>query len=346
MEFSEKAVVLKAFGSYNCLSVEKFPLPPLDDLIEVEVEYCGVNFVDLYTRQGLMQHHKLPMVLGTECVGVIKASGCSEEEPLKVGERVICFDYNGGLFRNILRISPLKCYRLPDDIPSEQGAAIFVNYLTAYFALFELGGLKPYSTVFVSSCAGGVGCAVTQLAKTLEGVVVVGTASESKHELVKKNGVDHVLHYETLQEEINDLYPNGFDVIIDNQAAHTFNFLQTKLKQLGKIILIGSNTLIKNDKQLSLFNMFKVWWQTKDVEAADLILNNRCVSGLHLGVLAEKEPLKVHEALEKMFSLLRTEKIKPIIYHTLTVEEIVTASKILAERKNVGKVLLTMKTKY
>ncbi|KAK4874745.1 hypothetical protein RN001_014105 [Aquatica leii] len=238
MEFSEKAVVLKAFGSYDCLSIGKFPLVPLEGNIEVEVQWCGLNFSDLYTRQGLMYHHKLPMVLGTECVGVIKELGV-KTDGFKVGQRVICFDYNGGIFRNILRIAPDKCYPLPEYVSNEQGASLFVNYLTAYFALFELGGLKPHSTVFISSCAGGVGCAATQLAKTLEGVTVIGTASLHKKDRVIANGVDHVLSHDNLQEQIESVCPNGFDLIIDNQAGNVFTLLQNKLKQLGKIVLIG-----------------------------------------------------------------------------------------------------------
>ncbi|KAK5640768.1 hypothetical protein RI129_009315 [Pyrocoelia pectoralis] len=342
MEFSEKAVVLQAFGSYNCLKVDKFPLPPLDGNVEVKVECCGLNFVDIYTRQGFMQHYKLPMVLGTECVGVVSAIGCTDRN-FKVDQRVVCFDYEGGLFRDTLRISPKKCYPLPDDITNEQGAAIFVNYLTAYFALFELGSLKSNSTVLIMSCGGGVGCAATQLAKTVQNVTVVGVASEGKEEAIRANGVDHVVNYGNWRNEISEKYPNGFDVIIDNQGGDTFNFLQTKINQLGTIILIGANTSIQDDNKLSTFNLLKLWWKTKYVNPKNLIYGNKSVAGLHLGVLTEKEPDKVLAALELMYKLLREGKIVPKIYHKCPIEDIVTASKLLAERKNVGKVLLTVK---
>ncbi|KAF5288314.1 hypothetical protein FQR65_LT12048 [Abscondita terminalis] len=341
MEFSEKAVVLKAFGSYDCLSVERFPLPPLENHLEIEVQCCGLNFSDLYMRQGLMRHHKLPMVIGTECVGVIKEIGVSIDT-FKVGQRVICFDYNGGMFRNILRITPDKCYPLPEHVSNQQGASLFVNYLTAYFALFELGGLKANSTVLISSCGGGVGCAATQLAQTVENVTIIGTASAGKTEKIKANGVSCVLSYENLNEQIDTLYPNGFDLIIDNQAGNTFNMLQTKLKQLGKMVLIGANSVLRNDKKLSLFSALKVWWNTKYIVPKDLMINSRSVSGLHLGILAEKEPEKIIKALEYIYELLKQEKINPIIQECLTIDEVAKASKILAERRNIGKVLLTI----
>jgi len=341
MEYSTKAVVLKGFGSYDCLSVEKFPLPPLEGNVEVEVKFCGMNFADLYTRQGLMPDRKLPFVLGMECAGVIKASGV-ENGDLKVGQRVICYDHSGGLYQDVIRISPSKCYPLPEDVSFEQGAAIFVNYLTAYFALFELGGLKPNETVLIQSCAGGVGCAATQLAKTVEGVKVIGTTSKGKEEVVKSNGVDHVLEYDNLEEQLKNVCPGGIDVIVDNQAGRTFTSLQNLLNPLGKIILTGANSIIQNDKKLSKLTLLKAWWNMKEISPTSLIVNNRAVAGLHLGILAERQPHKIHKALETVLALLKDGKIQPKVDSVWPLEDVVTATKILGERCNVGKVLLSI----
>lgn len=67
---------------------------------------------------------------------------------------MICYDYNGGMYRDIIRVSPDKCYPLPDFVDFKTGAAIFVNYLTAYFALIGLGNLKEREKVLILSCAG------------------------------------------------------------------------------------------------------------------------------------------------------------------------------------------------
>lgn len=342
MEYCTKAVVLKSFGSYDRLLVEKFPLPSLEQKVEVEVFFCGMNFADLYTRQGLMTDRKLPFVLGMECAGIIKDVSGLENSPLKVGQRVICYDYNGGLYQDIVRISPEKCYALPEDFSLEQGAAIFVNYLTAYFALFDLGNLKPDETVLIQSCAGGVGCAATQLAKTVSGVKVVGTATKTKEEAAIANGVNYVLSYEDLEKNVKDVCPEGFDLIIDNQAGKTFNALQNSLKHLGRIVLTGANSLIENDKKLSAITLFKAWWNMKGISPSALILNNRAVSGLHLGILAEKEPIKVRKALDNIFALLKEGKIEPKIDSIWPIEDVVIATKVLGERCNVGKVLLAI----
>ncbi|KAF2897023.1 hypothetical protein ILUMI_09139 [Ignelater luminosus] len=343
MEFCTKAVILKTFGSYNCLTVDKFPLPPLNKKVEVEVHYCGMNFADLYTRQGLMTDCKLPFVLGIECSGVIKNIGNDIENcSLKVGQRVLCYDYQGGMYQDIIRISPEKCYPLPDDISLEDGAAVFVNYLTAYFALFDLGNLKPNETVLIQSCAGGVGCAATQLSKTIEGVKVVGSASQTKEEAAKANGVDNVVSYDNLENQIQSIYPEGLDLIIDNQAGKSFQSLQNLLKPLGRIALIGANNIIQNDKKLSALTLLKAWWNMKEISPTSLIVNNRSVSGLHLGILAQKERTKICETLDTLFVLMREGKIKPKIDSIWPLEDVVTATKILAERCNVGKVLLSI----
>lgn len=340
MDYSSQAVVLKGFGSYDCLSVEKFPLPPLEGKVEVEVHFCGMNFADLYTRQGLMTDCKLPMVLGIECAGVIRNLEGVKSDSLKVGQRVICYDFQGGLYQDVVRLSPSKCYPLPDHVSFEQGAAIFVNYLTAYFSLFELGNLKPGENVLIQSCAGGVGCAATQLAKTVEGVTVFGTASKTKEEAVKANGVNHLLVYEDLEKQLKDVAPEGLDLIIDNQAGKAFATLQNLLKPLGRIVLTGANSIIQNDKKLSAITLLKAWWNMKEISPTSLIVNNRAVSGLHLGVLSEKEPVKVQKALDSLFVLLKDGKIDPKIDSIWPIEDVITATKILGERCNVGKVLL------
>lgn len=342
MEYSNKAVVVKGFGSYDCLSIEKFSLPSLEGKLEVQVKMCGMNFADLYTRQGLMLDHKVPFVLGIECVGIIKRIGLSENNSFKVGQRVICYNHYGGLHQDIIRITPNHCYVLPDDVSDEDGAALLVNYLTAYFALFDLGGLKPNATILIQSCAGGVGCAATQLAKTIPNVKVIGTTSKNKENSVKENGVDVVINYDNFEETIKNVCPDGFDLIIENQAGRAFGFLQNSLRQFGRIILTGANSIIQNDKKLSTISLLKAWWNMKDISPLSLIMNNRSVSGLHLGVLAEKDPLKLKSTLDTLFCLLKDGKIKPKIDSIWPIEDVVFATKKLGERRNIGKVLLSI----
>ncbi|XP_064213648.1 synaptic vesicle membrane protein VAT-1 homolog [Tribolium castaneum] len=340
---TSRAIVVKKFGSYDVLSVEHFALPPLEGNVEVKVEYGGVNFADLYTRQGLMHNKKLPFVLGMECVGTIVKIG-AENTQLKVGQHVICYDYHCGMYRDVVRVTPDKCYPLPDHVTWEEGAAIFVNYLTAYFSIIELGNLRQNETVLILSCGGGVGWAGTQLAKTVPGVTVVGTTAPFKHPEVKANGVDITLTLdENFQKEITKECPQGFDLILSNYAGPLYGFLKTLLKPLGRIVLIGANNLIQNEQKLSIFTLLKGWLTTKNVDLEELITRNRVAAGLHLGTLIEKDPGRVRDALGVIFKMMEEKKLKVKIDSVHPMEKIVDATKLLAERKNVGKVLISMK---
>lgn len=88
--------------------------------------------------------------------------------------------------------------------------------------------------------------------------------------------------------------------------------------------------------------LMKFWWQTKNLKLLDLIMHNRVICGVHLGTLIEKDSSKVRMYLAKIFDLLREGKIKPKIDSVWTMDEIVDATKVLAERRNVGKVLLAV----
>lgn len=95
-----------------------------------------------------------------------------------------------------------------------------------------------------------------------------------------------------------------------------------------------------NEKKLSTVDLLKLWWQTKYIKPLDLVLNNRTVSGLHLAVLLENHPEKVKAALDEIFDFLRKGQIQPRIHSIHAMDDIVEASRTLAERKNIGKVLI------
>lgn len=90
---------------------------------------------------------------------------------------------------------------------------------------------------------GGVGCAATQLAKTVQDTTIVGTASASKHEKLKNNGVSHVLHYENYVSQAKQISPQGFDLIIDSIGGPNIEISRTLLKPCGRLVIIGNSNL-------------------------------------------------------------------------------------------------------
>lgn len=101
-----------------------------------------------------------------------------------------------------------------------------------------MGALQPNESILIQSCAGGVGTAATQLAKTVGGVTVYGTASKGKEEFAKGNGVDVVYGYED-----NLGSSGGFDVIVAHEAGKALDRWQKLLKPLGRLVIIGKGHL-------------------------------------------------------------------------------------------------------
>lgn len=156
---------------------------------------------------------------------------------------------------------------------------------------------------------------------------------------MKENGVDVVFNNEDLQYQLES--SGGFDVIIANQAGEFLDILQNALKPLGRLIILGASNLIKNET-LSYVNLIKFWWNTKKINPLDLIMKNRVVAGLNLATLIETDADKIKEVFAKIFELLKDGKIKPKIHSVWPIEKFVDATKELAERRNVGKVLISM----
>ena len=179
--------------------------------VRIEVAAAGVNFADTMARTGLYpEAPKPPSVVGYEAAGTILevAPGV---EGLAPGQRVMAGTRFGG-YSSQLVVSAADVVPLPDAFSFEQGAAIPVNYSTAWAALLGYGSLRAGERVMIHAAAGGVGTAATQIAKRY-GAEVHGTASPGKHDAIRANGVD-VAHDYTRRNWDVDL-DDRFDVVLD-----------------------------------------------------------------------------------------------------------------------------------
>lgn len=150
----------------------------------------------------------------------------------------------------------------------------------------------------------------------------------------------------------------GIDVIIENQSANTMHENLQLLKPMGRMVLVGNIIYIYihkweiepflflginaaiTENYLSYFTLFKMWLKSWWFSLTDLVMHNRCVAGLHLGTLLDKDHNRVRDALKFIFDLYRQRKIVPNIDSIWSIEEYNCAIRMLARRKNRGKVLL------
>jgi synaptic vesicle membrane protein VAT-1 len=161
----------------------------------IRVEASGINFADVMGRMGLYPDlPKIPVVPGYEVAGRVDAVG-EGVDPAWIGRNVFALTRFGG-YADVVCAPTGRIFARPEGMSAEQGAAIPVNYLTAWQLIVVMGGLKAGETMLVHSAGGGVGVAATQIAKHL-GAKVIGTASAAKHQELRALGVDHLIDYRT-----------------------------------------------------------------------------------------------------------------------------------------------------
>src|SRR3981081_3267531 len=193
-----RAVVITKHGGPGVLQVQEQEDPALGPgQVRIDVAAAGVNFADVMARIGLYPDApKTPCIIGYEVAGTILelGEGVPDSHPaLRHGQRVLAGTQFGG-YASQVAVPATDVVALPDELSFEQGAAIPVNYGTAWSALIGFGSLQAGERVLVHSAGGGVGIAATQIAKRT-GAEVYGTASPGKHARCEELGEEHAIDY-------------------------------------------------------------------------------------------------------------------------------------------------------
>jgi len=175
-------------GPPEVLSLRELSDPrPGPGTVRVRVAASGVNFADLMMRMGLYPDApKLPAVPGYEVAGSVDAVGEGVSSEL-IGQRVVAVTNFGG-YSDTICAPAAQVYPLPADVSFPVGAALAVNYLTAYQMLVAMGGVRAGQQVLIHGIAGGVGLAALQICR-LHDAQVLGSASPAKHEFIRSLGV-------------------------------------------------------------------------------------------------------------------------------------------------------------
>ncbi|XP_061665482.1 synaptic vesicle membrane protein VAT-1 homolog [Syngnathoides biaculeatus] len=335
-----RSLVLTGYGGYDKvkLQVSAFVEPRLQPQeVLVRVKACGLNFAELMGRQGLYEPLPAPPVtLGMEGAGVIEAVGEGVMDR-KVGERVIVMS-RSGVWQETVAVPAARAFPMPESMSFEEGAALPINYLTAYLMLFHMANLTPGKSVLVHMAAGGVGIAATQLCQTVPDVTVFGTASASKHDIITQAGVTHPIDYRTKDyvEEIRKISPKGVDIVLDPLGGADTQKGFDLLKPLGSLIVFGAANCVTGQKR-SLLALVKTWYNQLSISTLKLMQTNKAVCGFHLGYLDEQH---VDAGMASLLRLYAEGKIRPRVDSRFHFEEVTDAMRRMHERQNIGKVIL------
>lgn len=217
------------------------PVPGANELL-VDIQAIGVNFIEIYQREGLYPMAR-PFTPGAEAAGVVRAVGGGVTH-FKVGDRVVSQAVKGAYAERAL-IPEERAVAIPSGVATEQAAAVFLQGLTAHYLTTSTFPLARGSRVLVHAAAGGVGLLLCQMAKRL-GAFVIGTAStDAKRTLAREAGADEVIDYTTCDfaAETRRITGNaGVHVVYDSVGQTTFNQSLDSLAPRGMLALFGQSS--------------------------------------------------------------------------------------------------------
>uniref|UniRef100_A0A0X3QBY8 Enoyl reductase (ER) domain-containing protein n=1 Tax=Schistocephalus solidus TaxID=70667 RepID=A0A0X3QBY8_SCHSO len=342
--------------------------------IAVEVEACGLGFLDVMTRQGLLEiTGKPPFIMGSECCGKVSEVGEGVTK-YKVGDEVVVL-CDGGAWTERLVITPL-CEKTEEETGASSGeaaetkatavattappavvlpkpacltdvqaAVASMSYLPAYFLLHRVACVRPNDVVLVHSAGGGVGTAIGQLAKLIGNVKLVGIASANKHEKLTSLYDQLININQDYVAEVKKEHPLGVTVVLDSRSGEDTNKGISLLQPLGRYVIYGSSNFVTGDRK-NLFSFAKSWIQMDRINPLKLQEESKVLGGFSLRSLIFRQHAQlstIFEAWQELTQLFSEKKIEPIVDSTWCFEEVKEAMQKLQERSNIGKVALNPK---
>ncbi|WP_310972179.1 MULTISPECIES: SDR family NAD(P)-dependent oxidoreductase [unclassified Amycolatopsis] len=300
------------------------PVPEAElgpDEIRVEVRAAGLNFRDVLITLGMYPGQAL---MGGEAAGVVLETG-SRVRGLAVGDRVT------GLFAGALGPVAVTDHRLVTPMPAAwsfaDAASVPVAFATAYYGLFDLGGLEAGQSVLVHAAAGGVGMAAVQLARW-KNAEVFATASTSKHDVLEELGLDTVHIGDSRSLSFEDHFREatggrGVDVVLDALAGEFVDASLRLLPRGGRFVEMG-----KADVR-----------DAEDVARAHEGVRYRAFD------LIEAGPERLQEILRELAGLFETGALTPLPRRTWDIRQVPEAFRFISQARHVGKNVVTLPRK-
>jgi NADPH2:quinone reductase len=290
--------------------------------VVVEVHAAGVSFPELLQTRGRYQMKPpLPFVPGSEVGGVVLSA--PDGASVKPGDRVAAFCALGG-FAETAVAPEFFTFALSPELDFAQGAALILNYHTAYFALLLRGRLAHGETVLVHGAAGGVGTASLQVAKGLGAKTIALVSSEAKRAVAEQAGADQTLLLgDGWKDEVLELSGGGVDMVLDPVGGDRFTDSLRSLRENGRLVVVGFTG-----------------GSIPEVRVNRLLLKNTEVVGAGWGAYVMGKPDLNREIGAAVNGMVDAGFIRPIVGERFPLERAAEALKTLDERRATGKIVL------
>ncbi|WP_288904943.1 NADPH:quinone oxidoreductase family protein [uncultured Sneathiella sp.] len=320
-----KAIVVTETTGLDSLTLSEFPKPAVRPRgLIVEIKTAALNFPDILQPRGLYQDQPdLPFVLGLEFSGVVRETG-SECRRLKVGDRIV--GMGQGALGQYSSVREQMCFRLPDSLSYDIGAAIPLAGGTAMYGLKYCGHLMPGETLVVLGAAGGTGNYAVQIGKALGARVIAVCSSEEKMKSATAAGADVVVNYtvEDLNERLKELTDNkGVDVVYDPVGGDLFDICSRRMARGGRILIVGFAS-----------------GRIPELGVNMPLIKSYAVLGANWSTTAWYEPEISTNVMNDLFRLCEQGHVKPSIDRTFPLEQAKAALTRLENQQAIGKTLI------
>lgn len=319
-----KAIQVQKTGGPEALTLVDLPVPkPKANEAVVKIGAIGVNFIDVYFREGRYPS-PLPFVDGQEAAGTVTEVG-SDVKSVKAGDRVA---YTGviGSYSEFAAVPADRLVRVPDKITDEQAAAAMLQGMTAHYLINTTYPLKKGETALIHAAAGGVGLLLVQMAKNIGARVIATVGTEEKAKLAREAGADEVILYtqQDFEAETKRLTENkGVNVVYDGVGKSTFEKGLNVLRPRGYMVLFGgASGAVPPFDPIALS------------QKGSLFLTRPSL----FHYIATRQELEQRSG--DIFNLIIAGKLKLRIGHVYKLKDVQQAHRDLEGRKTTGKILL------
>ncbi len=322
-----KYVATSASGAADVMHIVTGPLPTVGDHdVLIKVEFAGVNRPDVLQRSGTYAPPPgASAIMGLEVSGILAVVGAAVSQ-WKVGDKVCALTPGGG-YAEFCVAPAAHCLPVPRGLSMLEAAGVPENFFTVWVNVFDTCRLAPGESFLVHGGSSGIGLTAIQLAKAFGATVFTTVGNDEKAAFCKHIGADHVFNYKT-QEWANEIFAitqkKGVNVILD---------------------MVGGSYIEKNLRSLALegrycFIAFLEGGKA-EVDFRPLMMKRQTITGSTLRARPDAQKAAIAMSLnDKIWPLLEAKKVKPVIYKTFALEEIVEAHKLMESSTHIGKIML------
>jgi NADPH:quinone reductase len=319
-----KAIQIKQTGGPEVMELVDLPVPqPKPNEAVVKIQASGVNFIDVYNREG-RYNAALPFVLGQEAAGTVSAVG-AEAKGIAVGDRVTYTSVPGS-YAEYAAVPADRLVKIPAGVGEREAAAAMLQGMTAHYLAHDTHPLKKGETALIHAAAGGVGLLLVQIAHNIGARIIATVSTEEKAKLARAAGADEIILYteSDFEAETKRLTGGkGVDVIYDSVGKTTFDRGLNLLRPRGMMVLFGgSSGAVAPIDPLIL------------TQKGSIFLTRPSLGHYII------TPQELQQRAGAVFGMIREGKLKLRIEHVYPLAQAQQAHRDLEGRKTTGKLLL------